>query len=163
MVAGSRPRTPGSGRRVRPSGASSAQRAALMRRIRQRGTSAELAVAAVLRALGHSYRLNVKKLPGSPDFANRKRGWALFVHGCFWHHHAGCRRATIPKTNRAFWRKKFADNRRRDAKALQALRTAGLTALVLWGCEALEPTLLPERVSDMLEPRRVDVRQPVDH
>ncbi len=75
-------------------------RSALMGRVRQKGTEAELAVGRALRALGAAYRLNVETLPGSPDFANRKRGWAIFVNGCYWHHHRGCKRATVPKTIR---------------------------------------------------------------
>ena len=63
-----------------------------MSRVRQRGTNAELAVAATLRDLGISYRTNVADLPGSPDFANRTRNWAVFVHGCFWHRHTNCTR-----------------------------------------------------------------------
>ena len=75
-----------------------------MARIRQKGTAAERIVAAQLRALPMAYRLNVKTLPGAPDFANRKQRWAVFVHGCFWHHHSNCRKATVPKTNEPFWR-----------------------------------------------------------
>lgn len=113
------------------------RRSALFARVRQKGTSAELAVAAALRELGVAYRLNVKSLPGSPDFANRKRKWAVFVHGCYWHHHTGCKRATVPKTNEAFWRGKFADNRARDARAILALRRVGFRVAVVWECEAL--------------------------
>lgn len=78
-----------------------------MSRVRQRGTKAERSVAAVLRDLGLNYRLNVRSLPGSPDFANRAGRWVIFVHGCFWHQHRGCPRATVPKRNREFWSEKF--------------------------------------------------------
>jgi DNA mismatch endonuclease (patch repair protein) len=63
------------------------------------------------------------------------RRWAIFVHGCFWHHHPGCRRATIPKRNRSFWLDKFKANRRRDAEAIRELRQRAWDVLVIWECE----------------------------
>jgi DNA mismatch endonuclease (patch repair protein) len=115
-----------------------AQRAALLGRVRQRDTTAERIVGAALRRLGLSYRKNVRSLPGSPDFANKTRRWAVFVNGCFWHQHRGCKRATIPKNNRDFWVAKFAANRRRDAAAIRALRRMGFRVAVVWECEAGE-------------------------
>lgn len=109
-------------------------RSALMRRVRQKRTSAEEAVARSLRATGIGYRRNVTTLPGSPDFANKSRKWALFVNGCFWHHHTNCKRATIPKANAAFWREKFAANRKRDAAKVRLLRRAGYRVLLVWEC-----------------------------
>jgi len=103
-------------------------------RIRQRGTAPELVVGAVLRELGLRYRTRNRDLPGSPDFANRTGRWAVFVHGCFWHHHAGCVRATVPKRNRSFWLEKFAANRRRDARAVRMLRARGFRVVVVWEC-----------------------------
>jgi DNA mismatch endonuclease (patch repair protein) len=139
------------------------RRSALFARVRQKGTAPELAVAAALRSLGASYRLNVKSLPGSPDFANRKRKWAVFVHGCYWHHHTGCRRATVPKTNEAFWRGKFAANRTRDARAIRALRRAGIRVALVWECETAEAEPVTARLAQILEPRGVGMGQPVDH
>jgi DNA mismatch endonuclease (patch repair protein) len=115
--------------------AQSPERAALLARVRRSKTSAEEEVARLLRAHGLHYRRNVRTLPGSPDFANRTRGWAIFVNGCFWHHHTGCTRATVPKHNHAFWVEKFAANRRRDAAKIRALRTLGFRVLVIWECE----------------------------
>lgn len=106
-----------------------------MSRIRRRGTSAELTVGILLRTLGVSYRKGVRTLPGTPDFANRSAGWAIFVNGCFWHRHTGCRRATIPKANRAFWETKLRRNRARDAATIKALRARGLIVAVVWECE----------------------------
>ena len=110
----------------------------LMQRIRRRGTGAEERVAAALRNLGVHYRRNVESLPGAPDFANRRRGWAIFVNGCFWHHHKGCPRGTMPKRNRAFWAEKLAANRKRDAAKIRALRQAGLRVVLIWECEAMD-------------------------
>ena len=107
-----------------------------MARIRQSDTAIEEKVGAALREFGLSYRKNVKGLTGRPDFANKRRRWAVFVNGCFWHHHTGCRRATIPKSNVEFWIAKFQDNRRRDARAIQRLRATGFDVVVIWECQS---------------------------
>lgn len=130
--------------------------------VRQKGTAAEREVAALLRSLGVGYRLNVRTLPGSPDLANRSRRWAVFVHGCFWHGHKGCRRATVPKSNRAFWLEKFAANRRRDARAVRALRRMGFRVCIVWECRMAQPEAVRRRLSDLLEPRRVGMGEPAD-
>lgn len=139
------------------------RRSALMARVRQKRTSAELTVAGILRNLGHAYRLNVRSLPGSPDFANRKRRWAIFVQGCFWHHHTNCRRATVPKSNVGFWTAKLTANRVRDARSVRALRAMGFRVVMVWECEVVKPDVLAQRLCEILEPSRVDVREPVDH
>ncbi len=106
-----------------------------MRAVRRVGTRAELIVRAWLRDRGIAYRIAPGTLPGRPDLANRRRGWALFVHGCFWHAHPGCRFATLPKRNRAFWHDKLSTNRRRDAAKIAALTALGLRVHVVWECE----------------------------
>ena len=123
--------------------------------IRQKGTKIEETVAAVLREHGVGYRKNVKSLSGSPDFANKSRRWAVFVNGCFWHHHTDCRRATIPKTNREFWSAKFATNRSRDARAACALRRRGYRVVLVWECEK---DLIATKLAKILEPRGIDPR-----
>jgi DNA mismatch endonuclease (patch repair protein) len=112
----------------------SAERSRLLGRVRQKKTAPEEEVARALRDLGLAYRRNVKTLPGSPDFANVRRRFAIFVNGCFWHAHTGCRKATTPKNNRAFWQAKFAANRARDAAAIRALRARGFRVMVIWEC-----------------------------
>lgn len=134
-----------------------------MARVRQRGTAAELVVAASLRSLGASYRVNVRKLPGSPDFANRTRKWAVFVHGCFWHHHIGCKRATVPKSNNKFWREKFSANRKRDARAIRDLRRQGYRVTVIWECEIGNADVIRSKILEVLEPSSVNVRNAVNH
>lgn len=126
--------------------ASDPARSALMKRVRQSRTGAEEAVAVALRRAGLRYRRNFKALPGAPDFANKSRKWAIFVNGCFWHHHKGCRRGTIPKQNRAFWLEKFAANRRRDAQKARSLRRLGFHVAIIWECEALDELRLGGRV-----------------
>jgi DNA mismatch endonuclease (patch repair protein) len=132
---------------MRPPKPADPRRSVLMSRVRQRGTEAELAVAVALRQLGIVYRLNVTSLPGSPDFANRKMKWAIFVHGCFWHQHTGCKRATVPKTNEDFWNDKFLTNRLRDARAIRELRQLGIRVSVIWECQTEDPARLAARLS----------------
>lgn len=130
-------------------------RSALMGRVRQSGTAQEQSVGRILREAGFAYRRNVGALPGSPDFANRKRKWAVFVNGCFWHGHRNCALATVPKANRTFWQEKFVANRRRDARAIRELRRRGFKVVVVWGCRVDGDGNLARRLSNVLEPRRV--------
>ena len=110
-------------------------RSALMKRVRRSGTSPEQVVAAICREIGLAYRCNVRSLPGSPDLANKSKRWAIFVNGCFWHHHRGCPRGTIPKRNNAFWVKKFSANRQRDAAKIRLLRERGYEVVLVWECQ----------------------------
>jgi len=125
-----------------------------MKRVRRQRTRPEDVVARALRARGLSYRRNVRSLPGSPDFANKRAGWAIFVMGCFWHHHTACRRAGLPTRNREFWAAKFADNRRRDAAKVRALRRAGFRVLLLWECAIFDAPEKMGRKLDGLAARR---------
>jgi DNA mismatch endonuclease, patch repair protein len=108
-------------------------------RVRQRDTDAELRVRRLLSELGLHYRTHNRDLPGSPDIANRKHKWAVFVHGCFWHRHKGCPRTTTPKRNAAFWKAKFEANALRDRRSIRLLRSLGFRVAVVWECEAEEP------------------------
>ncbi|WP_349630174.1 very short patch repair endonuclease [Bradyrhizobium manausense] len=107
-----------------------------MRRIRRRDTAPELLVRSWLWKRGARFTTHNRDLPGSPDLANRSKRWSIFVHGCFWHGHEGCKKATVPTRNNAFWTKKIADNRARDRKKEGALRQLGMKVIVLWQCEA---------------------------
>lgn len=113
-------------------------RSALMKRIRRERTKPEDAVAEILRELGIRMRRNVRSLPGSPDFANKHRRIAVFVHGCFWHGHIGCDKARIPRHNRRFWAEKFEANRARDHVKERTLRKAGYRVVVVWQCAILD-------------------------
>jgi DNA mismatch endonuclease Vsr len=104
-------------------------------RIRRHGTRPEMEIRRLLHASGVRYRTSNRDLPGSPDLANRVRRWAIFVHGCFWHGHDGCRRATIPKRNRGFWVEKFAANRKRDRRKTAELQALGYRVFTVWECE----------------------------
>lgn len=119
---------------------------ARMSRIRQHGTEPELAVRRAVATLGLRYTTNNKDLSGSPDLANRSRRWAIFVHGCYWHRHAGCRKATTPRTNTEFWLNKFSRNVQRDSDARKSLRRAGYRVLTFWQCELDEDRNIPNRL-----------------
>lgn len=119
-------------------------------RIRQKDTDVELAVRKLLHAMGVRFRVGNRDLPGSPDIANRSARWAIFVHGCFWHSHPGCARATVPKRNRAFWEAKFAANRARDARVVRELRRLGFRTLVVWECDAKRVVALQRRLKDFV-------------
>ncbi|MCU1350267.1 MAG: uncharacterized protein JWO56_3297 [Acidobacteria bacterium] len=112
-----------------------AETSARLGHIRQHGTSAELTVRRLLHALGRRFRVHNRDLAGSPDIANRSRKWAVFVHGCFWHRHPGCKRTTTPSRNRDFWLQKFDANVARDARVQAALRQQGYRVVVIWECE----------------------------
>lgn len=111
------------------------ERSALMARVRTRDTSLELQVRRLLRELGVGYRLHPADLPGKPDIVMRGRRVIIFVNGCYWHHHGGCRLATLPKANRSFWAAKFQENTDRDTRICETLEQAGWRVLTVWQCE----------------------------
>ena len=114
---------------------SKAARSANMSRIRSKNTGPELMLRRALHASGLRYRLHAKDLPGSPDIIFRAAKVAVFVHGCYWHRHPGCKYATTPKSNTDFWQAKFAGNIERDAKVVEALQSKGWLPLTVWECE----------------------------
>lgn len=122
-------------------------------RQKQSATVPELVVRTLVREAGARYRVSNRDLPGSPDLANRRRGWAIFVHGCFWHAHEGCARSTLPKRNRAEWRRKFLANRRRDALKTMALVELGYRVCILWECEVLGRRAVRSRLRRFLGKR----------
>ena len=109
--------------------------------IRGRDTKPEVMVRKALFAAGLRYRLHCKSLPGRPDIVLPKSRCVVFVHGCFWHRHAGCKFAYTPKSNVPFWLAKFESNVRRDSLARTALRKAGWRVLVVWECEVTQRRL----------------------
>jgi DNA mismatch endonuclease (patch repair protein) len=121
-------------------------RSALMARVRQKHSAPELEVRRLLRDLGASYRLHPKSLPGTPDIIVAEAKWAIFVHGCFWHRHPSCSKATMPKTRVAFWADKFAKNVARDARKARALRVMGWRVVTVWECQCRKPEKLKNRL-----------------
>lgn len=125
-------------------------RSALMSRVKAKDTKPELRVRRSAHGLGYRYRLHRRDLPGSPDLVFPGRRKALFVHGCFWHRHQGCRKTTMPKTRAKFWQRKFDDNVRRDERVIAALRELGWDVLVVWECETLDEDLLRRTLLEFL-------------
>ena len=121
-----------------------------MRRIRSKGMRPELAVRKAIHGMGFRFRLHRKDLPGKPDivFASRRR--VIFVHGCFWHCHRGCKTAHTPKSNAAYWGPKLKRNQERDKKNLRMLRKLGWKPLVIWECELKEDEILATRLRRFL-------------
>lgn len=111
-----------------------AQRSAMMSRIRGKNTRPELALRRQLFAAGYRFRLHRRDLPGTPDAVLPKHRVALFVHGCFWHRHAGCPMTTEPSTNAEVWAAKFSANVKRDATAVRRLQELGWRVAVVWEC-----------------------------
>jgi DNA mismatch endonuclease (patch repair protein) len=106
-----------------------------MRRIRSRDTKPELLLRHALHKRGLRYRIHVPGLPGKPDIVFGKKRLAVFVHGCFWHQHAGCRQASSPRSNSAYWKPKLARNAERDRQHAEDLIALGYGVLILWECE----------------------------
>ena len=121
-----------------------------MAAVRGRDTKPEMIVRRLLFSLGYRFRLHRKDLPGRPDvvFAGRRK--AIFVHGCFWHRHAGCSKATTPKTRADFWNTKFDQNVERDRRAERALADMGWSSLVVWECETRTPEPLASKLRAFL-------------
>ena len=116
------------------------KRSEIMSKIRSKGTTPEKMVRHILFEEGFRYRLNVQKLPGVPDLVFPKYRAVIFVHGCFWHAHEGCSRATLPSSNKEFWRAKLARNRARDEEVRAALMADGWRVLTIWECACAKRT-----------------------
>lgn len=114
---------------------SARERSDRMSRIRGKDTKSELALRKALHRLGLRYRLHGAGLPGKPDLVFPRYRTVVFVHGCFWHRHAGCSIATTPKSNTPFWLAKFEANVARDARTVAQLEALGWRAFIVWECE----------------------------
>lgn len=127
-------------------------RSANMRAIRSKGMRPELAVRRLVHSLGYRYRLHKRDLPGQPDLVFASRQKVIFVHGCFWHVHRGCKAAHAPKTNTDYWGPKLKRNQSRDRNNLRNLSRAGWSALVIWECETRNVQSLRNRICEFLGP-----------
>lgn len=135
-----------------------ATRSRMMSAVRGRDTLPELIVRRMAHALGYRFRLYRRDLPGRPDLVFPARRKIVFVHGCYWHRHEGCRFATTPSSNRDFWEAKFTRNVARDAEVLDRLRAQGWDPLVVWECETRDSDALAARLSAHLGPRPKDMK-----
>ncbi|HYI83822.1 MAG TPA: very short patch repair endonuclease [Acetobacteraceae bacterium] len=103
--------------------------------VRHKNTKPERVVRRGLWAAGLRYRLHARSLPGKPDLVFPRARLAIFIHGCFWHRHEGCRGTRTPKTNVDFWKAKFSANVRRDQRVMEELEALGWRTVVIWECE----------------------------
>lgn len=122
-----------------------------MSRIRKANTKPEMIVRRAAHGLGYRFRLHKRNLPGTPDLVFARRRKVIFVHGCFWHQHGGCRHAMMPRTRTKYWVPKLARNVERDAETLCRLSDQGWRALVLWECEVKDPERLNRLLRKFLD------------
>ena len=113
---------------------SPADRSRMMAAIQGKNTKPELTVRRMLFASGYRFRLHWRDLPGTPDIVMPGRKVAIFVHGCFWHMHEGCRFSKMPATRPEFWKAKFEANVERDRRAVEKLQALGWRVLCVWEC-----------------------------
>ena len=110
-----------------------------MGRIKSCNTKPEIVVRSLLHNMGYRFRLHRKDLPGKPDIALPRYKSVIFVHGCFWHRHKGCKNTTSPKTKKTFWREKFRANVERDRKVQKEMKSMGWKIQIIWECELSDP------------------------
>ena len=114
------------------------ERSELMSHIRSVNTKPEVALRRALWRRGFRYRVNVKNLPGSPDIVLPKHRTVVFVHGCFWHAHKGCKIYHLPQTNTEFWLAKVTRNQERDQEVWRQLEAKGWSVVIVWECELVK-------------------------
>jgi DNA mismatch endonuclease (patch repair protein) len=111
------------------------ERSRIMSHIRSKDTKPEKRLRSLLHRLGFRFRLHRKDLPGTPDIVLPKYRTVIFVHGCFWHQHPGCKKATLPRSNVEFWKNKLEKNIERDKEVEKKLIETGWNVIVIWECE----------------------------
>lgn len=111
------------------------KRSEIMSKISGKDTKPEILVRKLLFAKGFRFRKNDKRLPGSPDIVLPKYKTVIFIHGCFWHNHLGCKRSKLPKTNEDFWKKKISENVARDNINIDKIKKMGWKVIIIWQCE----------------------------
>ncbi|MBE7517013.1 MAG: DNA mismatch endonuclease Vsr [Chloracidobacterium sp.] len=127
------------------------QRSSNMSRIRSVNTRPEVAARSLLHRLGYRFRKNVKSLPGKPDIVLKKHDTVIFVHGCFWHKHTGCKRSNMPKSNSGYWELKLLGNVSRDRKHIENLKALGWKVCVVWECEIKNADKLIKKIQRVLD------------
>ncbi len=138
---------------------SQAKRSEVMAAVHSKDTKPELAIRKLLFSLGYRFRLQRKDLPGRPDIVLPRFKLAIFVNGCFWHRHEGCKLASTPKSRVEFWQEKFARNVARDQRNYAALKEMGWQVLVIWECEV--KGMVAARAVPGLPPRQAEPAQPL--
>jgi DNA mismatch endonuclease, patch repair protein len=126
-----------------------------MRRVHSENTTPEKKVRSLLHKLGFRFRLHRKDLPGNPDILLPRHRTAIFVHGCFWHRHPGCSRASTPATNQNYWLPKFNRTVKRDLKNQCDLQCSGWNVIIVWECELRDLDLLSKRLKNEIRGLRI--------
>jgi DNA mismatch endonuclease (patch repair protein) len=121
-----------------------------MAAVHSKNTKPEMVVRKLVFGMGYRYRLHSANLPGKPDLVFPGRHKVIFVHGCFWHRHKGCRYASSPKTRVDFWEAKFDANVARDKRTNRELKELGWSVLTVWQCQLKEPEKLARKLDDFL-------------
>jgi DNA mismatch endonuclease (patch repair protein) len=130
---------------------SRAKRSAIMAQVRSENTRPELVVRKLVHSLGYRFRLNQRTLPGKPDIVLARHRKIILVHGCFWHGHSRCVRASLPSTNLMFWQSKIDGNKVRDANVRRMLTKEGWKVLVIWQCQTRNTEELTTRLKKFIE------------
>jgi DNA mismatch endonuclease (patch repair protein) len=120
-----------------------------MSRVPSKNTGAEMRVRSAAHRRKLRFRIHCKELPGTPDLVFPRWRIAIFVHGCFWHRHPGCKKASVPKSRQEFWREKFNRNVLRDTENAKALCARGWQTKIIWECETKSPELLTARLDEI--------------
>lgn len=126
------------------------KRSQVMSRIRSKDTKPEKIIRSILHKLGFRFRINRKDLPGKPDIVLPKYRTVIFVHGCFWHQHEGCKIASKPKSNSEYWKAKFTKNVVRDKKNQEDLHSLGYRTIIIWECEVKKILKDPQEIKNMI-------------
>lgn len=126
------------------------KRRRIMSRVKGTDTRPEMIVRSLVHRMGYRFRLHRRDLPGCPDLVLKKHGKVIFVHGCFWHGHKGCRRSSRPSSNTEFWNRKLSGNMERDSRNQDALKKDGWKVLVVWECETKDQEELKKTLRDFL-------------
>lgn len=130
------------------------ERSEIMARVRAKNTRPELWVRKLVFALGYRYRLHDRRLPGCPDLVFGPRKKIIFVHGCFWHRHARCALARLPKSRLDFWLPKLEGNKSRDQRNRRALARRGWKVLTIWECQLRDAERLNDKIRRFLDAKR---------
>ena len=127
------------------------QRSRNMAAVKNKNTAPEIIVRKTLHRLGYRFRLHRRDLPGNPDIVLPKYRAVIFVHGCFWHGHPGCSRASRPQTTAEFWNTKLDKNLRRDQEVQARLHALGWRVLVIWQCRTKDREQLEQQINHFLQ------------
>jgi|SRR5690554_5740002 len=131
------------------------KRSSIMRSVKSKDTTPELITRRLLHRLGYRYQIHTKDLPGHPDLVFPARKKVIFVHGCYWHRHLNCSRASTPASNTEYWSQKFRQNQERDQKNYRLLQADGWRILVVWECETKDLDALQNKLTTFLGPPKI--------